>query len=150
MIFSFLFNQHKPKKKYKQIKQYYDLDALMHEIDVQYFNDSMSDITICWFGTQMRYNRRSLLLGRYCPFQKRVSIHRKLDSIHVPRHVIRFVIYHEMLHHIYPVVKKNGRNIIHGVEFKKAEKEFLEYIESKEWIKHNLTLMLTGELYGRS
>jgi hypothetical protein len=52
--------------------------------------------------------------------------------------VVEFVVYHEILHHLYPAfVGESGRTNIHNKEFKTKEKQFSAYDEAKEWIEEH-------------
>lgn len=56
----------------------------------------------------------------------------------VPRYAIESILYHEMLHIVIPPVRKNGRNVIHGQAFKKAEQAFPYYDLWIEWERKHL------------
>lgn len=60
------------------------------------------------------------------------------DHPDVPRFALESVMYHEMLHIIIPPYKKNGRNVIHGIEFKKAETAFEHYEKWAVWERNCL------------
>jgi len=64
------------------------------------------------------------------------------DHPDVPRFAIESVMFHEMLHIKIPPFKNNGRNIIHGPEFKKAERNFEYYRMWTEWERHNIREIL--------
>ena len=54
-----------------------------------------------------------------------IVLSKALDSPQVPRLVVEYVMFHEMLHLRYPVEHKGSRRCVHTPEFKVAEKEFL-------------------------
>lgn len=56
----------------------------------------------------------------------------------VPRFAIESVMYHEMLHILVPPYRKGDRAVIHGREFKAAEKKFPYYKEWRAWERRHL------------
>ena len=60
------------------------------------------------------------------------------DSRHVPENIIKYLLYHEMLHIAVPVQFESGRRKIHSPEFKRKERLFPEYVQIQNWIKNNL------------
>jgi hypothetical protein len=55
----------------------------------------------------------------------------------IPRFAIESIMYHEMLHIHIPPRRENGRNIMHGPDFKKQEKSFPHYKQWRHW-EHNV------------
>jgi hypothetical protein len=60
----------------------------------------------------------------------------------IPRFAIEGIMHHEMLHIAVPPYKKNGRMVIHGKEFKSAERKFRHYKEWREWERASLGLIM--------
>ena len=58
-----------------------------------------------------------------------------LDLENAPELVVRFVVFHEMLHLRYPTEHRGSRRCVHTGEFKRAEKEFENYREAKQELK---------------
>jgi predicted metal-dependent hydrolase len=50
-----------------------------------------------------------------------------LDSEVAPEVIVRFVLFHEMLHLRYPTEHRGARRCVHTKDFKLAEKRFEEY-----------------------
>ncbi len=115
----------------------YDLQALYNSINKRYFGGKL-DLVITWYGEHNKKVREKCTLGQYLSAVKLVKIHRLLDSIKVPLHVIEYVIYHEMVHAVCPAyVDENGRNCIHSKEYKELEECFAEYAEANRWLETN-------------
>ena len=51
----------------------------------------------------------------------------RIDSPSVPRYLVEYVVYHEMLHIKFPVERRGQRRIVHSREFRDAEKKFPQY-----------------------
>jgi predicted SprT family Zn-dependent metalloprotease len=56
----------------------------------------------------------------------------------VPRHAIEGIVFHEMLHIAIPPYKRSGKNVIHGPEFRKAERGFPHFNAWRKWEKEHL------------
>ena len=67
-----------------------------------------------------------------------IRINPVLDSRKIPRYVIGFIVYHEMLHADIDTELKNCRRRIHSEEFKKREKMYKYYERAVEWEKQHL------------
>jgi predicted metal-dependent hydrolase len=74
-------------------------------------------------------------LGSYQKKTNTIRINPILDRRKVPRYVVAFVVYHEMLHAAIDTVVKNGRRSIHSQEFKDREHEYSNYDKATEWEK---------------
>lgn len=60
----------------------------------------------------------------------------------IPQFAIESVMFHEMLHIAIPPYRKNGKNVIHGKEFKTAEKLFPYFEQWRAWEEKELKLLL--------
>ena len=57
------------------------------------------------------------------------------DSARTKVEVLKFLMYHEMLHIYLPAKKVNGRRRIHPSEFKELERRFPDFEKIQKWIK---------------
>ncbi len=115
----------------------HNLRHLYNQVNDQYFNNEV-DLQITWFGKPINKRRREVTFGLYCEPLKLIKIHRRLDNPSYPDYLVSFIIYHEMLHHLYPpYVDKKGRTHIHNREFKRREKLFQHYDLAQDWIERN-------------
>jgi hypothetical protein len=60
----------------------------------------------------------------------------------IPQFAIESVMFHEMLHIAIPPYRKNGKNVIHGKEFKTAEKMFPLFEQWRAWENSDLRELL--------
>jgi type II secretory pathway pseudopilin PulG len=67
-----------------------------------------------------------------------ITISGVYDSPQVPQYAIYGLVYHEMLHIAIPPRSVNGRRVIHGRDFKAAERKFPFYDQWIEWEKENM------------
>jgi hypothetical protein len=76
------------------------------------------------------------------PGEKLIRIHPALDQVFVPRYFVEFIVYHELLHHVIPPVRVNGRYQIHSPAFRQREREFPAYAEAMAWRQQSLRRLL--------
>jgi predicted metal-dependent hydrolase len=53
----------------------------------------------------------------------------------VPRFVLEYVLYHEMLHLLFPVRMKGSRRCVHSAEFQAEERRFPMWQEAERLLK---------------
>lgn len=129
---------------------HYDLSAIYQRLNADYFADRVQ-AEIIWFGDASRSVSTRRLLGAYHLKKKVIKIHRLLDHPDFPPYFISFVVYHEMLHSLFPPLQeRNGKRKIHHAAFKEQERRFSEYALAKEWEKQNFKLFFKKRDYGRS
>ncbi len=117
--------------------QHYDLKAIYEELNTLYFDRKLT-LAITWFGSPQRTVKCQRILGLYDFRHELIKIHRLLDHPHFPPYFISYVVYHEMLHSLYPPIRgKRGRNKIHHLEFKEQERCFAEYAIARQWEQEN-------------
>jgi hypothetical protein len=114
--------------------RYYDLQELFGLVNDQYFGGRIK-ASISWGKKTPRYAVRKRTLGSYSHQTNTIWINPVLDGKNVPRYLVKFIVYHEMLHSDIPVEKKNGRRLVHSPEFKKRELLFEHYERVLSWEK---------------
>lgn len=80
--------------------------------------------------------------GSYLPAKRLIRIHPALDQAFVPQSFVEFIVYHELLHHVIPPVRVNGRYQIHSAAFRRREREFPAYAEAIAWRQQSLRRLL--------
>jgi len=108
----------------------YDLRNLFSSLNEQYFHGLLAAPAMGW---SLRSSRT--ILGHYDPSHHVIVLSRSLDSADAPESAVRFVMFHEMLHLRYPTENRGTRRCVHTPEFKRAEREFANYVEAKEALK---------------
>lgn len=100
----------------------HDLEAIFRDLNRHYFGGAV-DAAITWgraLGAE-RPRRSSIKLGSYSQAEKLIRVHRALDQAFVPRFMVEWIVYHEMLHHVLPMPLVNGRRVHHTAEFRARE-----------------------------
>lgn len=103
----------------------YDLRAIFEHVNFQYFHGLMAQPQLGWSVKPSRTT-----LGHYDPSHHAIVLSALLDSEGAPELIVRFVMFHEMLHLRYPTEHKGARRCVHTKDFKVAEKQFERYDEA--------------------
>jgi hypothetical protein len=109
---------------------YYNLDELFERIDREYFGGKMLKPRLVWSGVLS-----SRKLGHYERTRDRVVMSQILDDRRIPRCVVEFVLYHELLHKHHGIKWVNGRCLVHTPEFRHSEGKFRQYQEAESFLK---------------
>lgn len=107
--------------------RYFDLCVIFEDLNLQYFHGLMARPQLGW---SLRPSRTTL--GHYDPSHNVIVLTRLFDQESVPALLVRFVMFHEMLHLRYPTQHKGARRCVHTKEFKEAERQFAGYEEAKQ------------------
>lgn len=113
----------------------YDLQELYEQVNAKQFDNTL-DLKITWFGRRQKSRGTSVTLGEYVHHLKLVKIHRLLDTTYFPPFFVRYIVFHEMLHAVYPAEKRGtGRLKIHTKAFIEAEKKYPNFDQIIQWKK---------------
>jgi hypothetical protein len=108
-----------------------DLDDRFDRLNREYFQGRLRRPRLTWSVGKSRRH-----VGQYDETFDCIAMNRKLDSKWVPLYVLDYVLYHEMLHMVFPARSgKNGRRMVHTREFKEAEKRFKDYDRAIRWLE---------------
>ncbi len=121
----------------------YDLQAIYAALNHAYFGNAIT-AAIGW-GRNTSGRLRSIRFGCYYDRDNIIYVHPRLDQTFVPPYVVRYIVYHEMLHaHLGVKRQSDGRRAIHTPAFKKQEAQFPEFTQAVAWIedKKNLHRLL--------
>jgi predicted metal-dependent hydrolase len=73
-------------------------------------------------------------MGRYDFEQDVIFISRSLDSPSVPEYVVRYILFHEMLHVKHGTRFENDREVVHPPEFRREERRYEYYDAATAWL----------------
>ena len=123
---------------------HHDLGEIFEQLEARYFADAMHGVTITWgrAAPRGRRRRRSIQLGLYVPEERLIRIHRALDQSWVPRFYIASVIFHEMLHHCMPPVRRGQQLVFHTPQFRALERAFEHHRAADEWERAHIDRLL--------
>jgi len=111
--------------------RHHDLEEIFHSLNRRFFH---GQIPVSRLGWSHKNSRR--ILGHYDSGHSAIIISRRLDSPSVPRYLVEYVVYHEMLHIRFPIERRGQRRVVHSREFREAEKKFPRYELACRQLKH--------------
>ena len=110
--------------------RHYDLEEIFHRLNRELFQGRLPLPRLGWSP-----ERSLTLLGHHDPAHGTITITRLLDSPAAPSEVVEYLVYHEMLHMVYPVQRRGPRRVIHSREFQQAERRFPNYRQVQQSLK---------------
>ncbi len=126
-----LVRQIRGRKRLRSARGYfYDLDAVFEDLNARFFHGLMARPRMSWSQTKTRR-----ILGHYDPAHNAIIISRVFDHFAVPRYVLEYIVYHEMLHLKHPVKLRGSRRCVHSAEFQADERLFPKMNEANAFLK---------------
>ena len=110
--------------------QIYDLVESFDRLNERYFSSQIERPLLSW---SPRKTRR--VLGHHDHVHRTIIISRTLDSSRIPRFVLEYVLYHEMLHIKHPRRVVSGRTVYHSRSFREDERRFERFEEALKWLE---------------
>lgn len=111
----------------------YDLEDMFDALNFWYFGGRLEKPTLTWSPRKSFH-----ILGHHDSTHDTISVSRSLDAQFVPRFVVEYVLFHEMLHIAHPARHLNGRHYHHTAAFRRDERRFPQYHEAEKWIEENV------------
>jgi hypothetical protein len=110
--------------------EYHDLSESFDRVNKNYFDYTLSKPNLSWSmrKTKTRFGHHDLVFNT-------IVISRTLDDKRIPKYLLDYVMYHEMLHQKHGRLFKNGKNHVHTRDFKVDEKKFHKYNKAKADLK---------------
>jgi hypothetical protein len=120
----------------------HDLRAIYDRLNREYFEGKL-DARITWGSAPRRQRpRRSIKMGSFAVEDRLIRIHPVLDHPSVPDYFVAWIVFHEMLHGKYEVVRKGDRRCFHTKEFIAEERTFRDYQRACAWERANMDRLL--------
>lgn len=107
-----------------------DLCTVFSYVNSVYFDGAIPEPDLAWVRESP-----STRLGFYFPALNILAINQALDSEKVPRYVLEFVVYHELLHGLVEPKGTPKRRLHHTREFREREKAFSMYDDAEKWLR---------------
>ena len=108
----------------------HDLAPMFSALNRKYFSGRLHRPRLGWSKRNWRAQ-----LGCFDPGLDQIVVNTRLDRAEVPRYVVEYVLYHEMLHLRYPVEQRGARRCVHTPAFKEAERQFERLREAKAMLR---------------
>jgi predicted metal-dependent hydrolase len=126
-----LVRQMRGRKRLRSARgHFYDLDAIFEDLNARFFHGLLGRPRMSWSQTKTRR-----ILGHYDPAHNAIIISRIFDHFAVPRYVLEYIVYHEMLHLKHPVRLRGTRRCVHSAEFQAEEKLFPHMAQANAFLK---------------
>ena len=110
--------------------RWHPLTEICRDVNHRYFNDQIEVKKIGW-SLRLSWGR----LGHYDPVHHTITLSPVLDSQEVPRFVVDFIVYHEMLHAVFWDEENYGFHRHHPPVFRRTERAHPDYEAVKKFIK---------------
>jgi hypothetical protein len=110
--------------------EHYNLLEIFEELNRRFFGGLLAQPALSWSRTRSR-----TMLGHFDPAHNAIVISRLFDGPGVPRLVVDYIVYHEMLHLRHPVEHGRSRRCVHTREFREAERAFPQLAEARALLK---------------
>ena len=141
-----------PAKLQKRTKlltkgKHHDLGEIYLALNARYFNHRIDAAITFGPAPKSQGPRKSIKMGSYAPDSRIIRIHPVLDQARVPRYFVEWIVFHEMLHRVYPARRTSeGRRCVHPPEFNAHEKTFHAFVRAQRWERENLDLLLNRRI----
>jgi predicted metal-dependent hydrolase len=127
--------------------RHFDLKEVLDRVVARYFG-GRADVRIGWGNAPRRLHKRrrtksfSRALATYSYDDGVIRVSPVLDAENVPSYVIDWIVYHELLHHVLPVMKSGAKHIYHSAKFRSLERGFEHYEKAKAWEETHMEQLL--------
>ncbi len=111
----------------------FDLAVLFDRLNSEYFDGGIRGVSLGW---SLRKSRR--ILGHFDPSHNSITVSRIFDEPGVPEMVVRYILFHEMLHAKFATSSNFDLKNRHSRQFKEEEKKFNDYDSANRWLKMTL------------
>jgi hypothetical protein len=108
----------------------FDLEEIFEDLNRRFFEGELATARLGWSPKRSR-----TILGHYDSAHHSITISRLLDSPKVPRYLVEYLVFHEMLHIRYAVERQGHRRIVHSRKFRQEEKRFPHYERARQRMK---------------
>ncbi len=119
----------------------YDLQKMFDALNKKHFKGRVK-ASIHWGKSVQRDRRRTIRLGYYCDDTKKIVLNPVLDRKSVPKYMVEWIVFHEMLHQVIGFHEMNGMMVAHTPEFRRREQAFPLYAKASGWEARNLDRLL--------
>jgi len=107
----------------------HDLERMFAALNRGYFDGALQRPRLGWSRHAWRAQ-----LGCFDPALDQIVINVRLDRTSVPKHVVEYVLYHEMLHVKHPVRVARCGLEAHSQKFRKEEQKFHAYRSARRFL----------------
>ena len=129
------------------VGRHHDLLAIFCALNRRYFSGRVAATITFGPAPRSRRPRKSIKMGSYSADSRVIRIHPALDQPKVPRYFVEWIVFHEMLHHVYRARRgDDGRRCVHPPEFVDHERRFHDFHRAQAWENENLDVLLRARM----
>lgn len=125
---------------------HHDLQAILEGVRSEHaelFGSDTRGVAIAWAPAPLcLLPRRSIKLGSYSADTQIIRIHPALDQAVVPDYFVRWIVFHELLHHRFRADLKARNGRVHTAEFNALERRCPRFLDALAWERRHLDLLL--------
>lgn len=125
-----LRKQRAQQTEHRPAGAYHDLAPMFAQLNRRYFGNRLTLPRLGW--SKRSWSRQ---LGCFDPALGQIVINRLLDRKNVPKYVVNYVLYHEMLHLKHPMRFAHCRRESHSAHFREEERKFGEYSRAMKFLE---------------
>jgi metallopeptidase YgjP-like protein len=107
--------------------RHFNMNEMFDDLNARFFAGELRRPRLGW---STRGWRRQF--GSYDPGPDQILLNKRMDRPEVPRYVVEYVLYHEMLHVKHPTRKSGCTLLSHSPEFRAEEKLFPEFEKARK------------------
>jgi hypothetical protein len=107
--------------------RHFDMNAMFDDLNGRFFAGALRRPHLGWSTRSWRRQ-----FGSYDPGPNQILLNKRMDRPEVPRYVVEYVLYHEMLHVKHPTRKSGCSLLSHSPEFRAEEKLFPEFARARK------------------
>ena len=125
------------------VGRHHDLSAIFAALNRRYFSGRIAATITFGPAPRSRRPRKSIKMGSYSADSRVIRIHPARDQPKVPRYFVEWIVFHEMLHHVYRARRgDDGRRCVHPPAFMQHERRFHDFQRAQAWEDENLDVLL--------
>lgn len=111
--------------------KHHAIEEMYRELNERFFNGQVEINRIGW-GIRKSRGR----LGHYDPIHHTITLSPSLDSPRVPSYVVRYIVYHEMLHALFGESTGQEGHRHHPRQFRHTERSYPDYSRAKTFLEN--------------
>lgn len=124
---------------------HHDLQAIFDRLNAAHFENQIV-AQIGWGRRAPMRRRHSIKMGVYFHDTRTIRLHPALDQAFVPGYFVDLIVFHEMLHQVFPPTEipahGDSRRTVHSAHFRAQERTFPDYARARAWELENLGRLL--------
>ncbi len=108
----------------------HNLAPMFSRLNRRYFSGRLHRPRLGWSKSKWRAQ-----LGCFDPGLDQIVLNTRLDGAGVPKYVVEYVLYHEMLHVRHPIRVASCGLQAHSADFRRAEQQFKDYGRARKFLE---------------